>query len=69
MSIEDERNRPNMYFLGMSTVNGTGEIYVNENGECELFYIGCTSTSSVAPGIFSSSEGVGKMTFTLTLES
>lgn len=67
MTNPDEAQRNNMYFLGMSTVNGTGEIFVNEDGKCEIYYIGCTSSSAVAPGIFASSEGVGKAVFTITL--
>ena len=61
----DEANRPNMYFLGMSTLYGTGEIYQNEKGEYEFIYAGCTSTSPVAPNIFQSEVGMGIMTFTL----
>lgn len=66
-SEEDKCSRPNVYFMGMSTINGTGEIYINENGEYELFYVGCTSTSAMAPNIFGSSEGVGKVTFTIDI--
>ena len=67
MSNEDERSRHSLYFLGMSTVNGTGELYRNENGEYEFIYVGCTSTSAVAPAIFHSSEGMGTATFTLDI--
>jgi hypothetical protein len=67
LSNRDEAKRNNLYFLGMSTINGTGEIAVNEKGEYEFFYVGCTANSPVAPGIFESSEGVGKAVFTVTL--
>ncbi len=61
----DEAKRPHMYFLGMSTLYGTGEIYKNEKGEYEFIYAGCTSTSPLAPEIFQSEVGMGVMTFTL----
>ena len=61
----NEVGRPNLYFLGMSTLYGTGEIYQNEKGEYEFIYAGCTSPSPVAPGIFQSEVGMGIMTFTL----
>ncbi len=61
----DEANRPHMYFLGMSTLYGTGELYKNEKGEYEFIYAGCTSQSPLSPGIFQSEVGMGVMTFTL----
>ena len=61
-----EAERPNMYFLGMSTLNGTGEIEKTEDGQYRIIYGGCTANSPVAPGIFYSSEGMGIMTFTLS---
>lgn len=69
MNEINERKRPNIYFLGFSTVNGTGEIAKTPDGKgYEFFYIGCTSTAPVAPAIFESSEGVGKAVFTITVE-
>lgn len=62
-----EAERPNVYFLGFSTINGTGELERNENGDIEFVYVSCTSTSAVAPEIFYSSEGVGKATLSITV--
>lgn len=64
-----ERKRPNIYFLGFSTINGTGEIAKAADGKgYEFFYVGCTSTAPVSPAIFESSEGVGKAVFTIVTE-
>ena len=64
----DEWERRNVYFLGFSTINGTGEIPKSADGEgYEFFWVGCTSQTPVAPGIFESSEGVGKAVFTITV--
>ncbi len=69
LTCEEETTRPNMYFLGMSTIYGTGEIYKNEKGEYEFIYGGCTSTSPLAPEIFYSEVGMGVATFTLDILS
>ena len=69
LTNEDEGTRANMYFLGMSTMYGTGEIYKNENGEYEFIYGGCCSPSPIAPGIFASEVGGGIATFTIEIAS
>ena len=67
---EDEWTRRNVYFLGFSTINGTGEIAKNADGTgYEFFWVSCTCDSPVAPNIFYSSEGVGKAEFTITVKN
>ncbi len=70
LDIPEEANRHNICFMGISTINGTGEIAKTADGTgYEFFFIGCTTSSAVAPGIFYSSEGLGKVTFTVRAES
>ena len=65
---DDEWDRRNVYFLGFSTINGTGEIAKAESGQgYEFIYVSCTCDSPIAPNIFYSSEGVGKATFSITV--
>ena len=63
----DEWKRRNVYFIGFSTINGTGEIPKTADGTgYEFVWVACTCDTPVAPGIFQSSEGVGKAVFTVT---
>lgn len=55
----------NVYFLGMSTINGTGEIERAEDGSYRLVYAATTCASSVSPEIFSAEAGVGTLVFTV----
>ena len=59
------RNNTNCYFLGFSTVNGTGEIEKLPDGRYKFVYGACTSTSPVAPMIFYSSVGGGECIFSI----
>ncbi len=60
LDLPTEAERPNIYFLGFSTINGTGEIAKCADGSgYEFFFVGGTGSSSVAPGIFYGSEGLG----------
>ncbi len=68
LDIPSEAERPNIFFLGFSTINGTGEIAKNAEGKYEFFFVGGTGSSSVAPGIFYSSEGLGKVEFTVDVK-
>ncbi len=68
LDIPTEAERPNIFFLGFSTINGTGEIAKTEDGKYEFFFIGGTGSSSVAPGIFYSSEGLGRVEFTVEVK-
>ncbi len=63
----DEAKRNNICFMGFSTINRTGEIARTADGAgYEFFFVGCTTSSAVAPEIFYSSEGLGRVTFTVT---
>ena len=64
----DPRNalNKNVYFLGMATENGTGEIKQNDDGTYTVMYFATTCASSVAPEIFWSEGGVGIATLTLS---
>ncbi len=69
LDIPTEAERPNIYFLGFSTVNGTGELAKNADGTgYEFFFVGGTGSSSVAPGIFYGSEGGGYVTLTIQVK-
>ena len=61
-------NNTNCYFLGFSTVNGTGEIEKLPDGRYKFVYGTCTSKSPVAPAIFYSSIGGGECTFSITIQ-
>lgn len=65
--ITDKYNkeRQNCYFVGFSSINGTGEIERNADGSYTFLYACCTSNNSVAPDIFKSNIGLGTCTFTL----
>lgn len=65
---KDEWARRNVYFLGFSTLNGTGELARAADGNgYEFIWVSCTCDAPVAPNIFYSSEGMGKATFTLEI--
>lgn len=55
----------NLYFVGFSTLNGTGEIERLEDGSYRFIYAGCTSNSPVAPEIFYSNVGYGECVFSI----
>ncbi len=64
LDIPTEAERLNIFFLGFSTVNGTGEIAKTADGKAyEFYFVGGTGTASVAPDIFYSSEGGGYVRF------
>ncbi len=65
VDITDERteNNRNMYFLGMVTKDGTGEIPQNADGSFELMYLATDSKTPVAPEIFRAEAGYGVMRF------
>ncbi len=69
MDIPGEAERHNIFFLGFSTINGTGEIARCEDGSYEFYFVGGTGSSSVAPGIFYSSEGGGYVKLTVQVKS
>ena len=55
----------NIYFVGFSTINGTGEIERLEDGRYRFIYGGCTSDTPVAPQIFYSNVGCGECIFSI----
>ena len=59
-----EKNH-NTYFLGLCTLNGTGEIPRNEDGSYSLLYLATTSNSPVVLDIYYAEAGIGEWTFTL----
>ena len=65
VDVTDPRteNNRNMFFFGMITENGTGEIKRNEDGTYTIIYLATTCKTSVAPEIFSAEVGYGEMTF------
>ncbi len=62
---DDTANNPNCYFLGISTLDGTGELEHMGRGRFRAIYGVTTSKTPVAPDIFHSEVGVGvvEMTF------
>lgn len=56
----------NVYFLGISTVNGTGALQALGGGKYRAVYAATTSNSPIAPGIFHSKIGVGELTLDLS---
>ena len=58
-------NNHNVYFLGLCTLNGTGEIPRNEDGSYSLKYLATTSNLSGGLPIYHAEAGVGEWTFTL----
>ena len=59
-SSDNNRNR-NCYCLGMSTINGTGELEYRGDNNYYAIYGATTSNSPVAPDIFWSEIGVGEV--------
>jgi hypothetical protein len=62
-----ERNR-NTYFLGFTTLNGTGEIEKTADGKYQFLYFATTSNDSVVPAIWYAESGFGICTFALELK-
>lgn len=60
-STDNDRNK-NCYFLGICTINGTGELEHLGNGRYHAYYAASTSNSPVAPDIFFSEIGLGELT-------
>ncbi len=59
-----EKNK-NCYFLGISTIDGTGELECLGNNRFRAIYAATTCATPVAPEIFSSEIGVGELIFTI----
>ncbi len=68
-SIRGETARRNIFFIGFSTINGTGELAKTEDGTgYEFFFIGATGTLVTAPEIFQSDEGLGRVVLTIDVK-
>ncbi|MGO9112038.1 MAG: PEP-CTERM sorting domain-containing protein [Thermoguttaceae bacterium] len=62
----DNNHNENCYFLGISTLDGLGQIQYLGNNTYEAIYGASTANSPVSPDIWYSEIGVGKLTFTIT---
>jgi len=63
---KDNVNNKNCYFLGMSTLWGTGEIEYLGNQQWKMHYAATTCNTPVAPEIYYAEIGAGDMTLTVT---
>lgn len=63
-SKDNDANR-NCYFLGLSSLDGTGEIEYLGDHTYRAVYAATTSNSPVTPEIWHSEIGVGELTFTI----
>jgi len=61
----DNADNKNCYFLGISTIDGTGELEYLGNNTFHAIYGATTSDSPTAPAIFNSEIGVGDLVFTI----
>jgi hypothetical protein len=64
---KDELSNKNSYFLGISTLDGLGQIEQVGNNLYHAIYSASTSNTPVAPAIFASEVGVGELYFRLNL--
>lgn len=62
---KDDADNKNCYFLGISTIDGTGELEYLGNNTFHAIYGATTSNSPTAPAIFKSEIGVGDLIFTI----
>lgn len=58
-------NNHNVYFLGLCTLDGTGEIVRQADGSFRLVYLATTANQSAGMPIYAAEGGAGVMTFTL----
>lgn len=63
----DDPNSRNCYFLGLSTINGAGELEQSDTQGLQYtaIYGASTSNSAVAPDIFYSDIGIGRLDVTI----
>ena len=53
----------NVYFLGISTLNGTGELEYLGNNRYRAIYVATTCSAPIAPNIYTSEMGAGQLIF------
>ena len=58
----DNNNNTNCYFLGFSTLNGTGQFEYLGNNQWKGIYAATTSNSPLEPAIYYSEIGMGSLT-------
>lgn len=63
---KDNANNKNCYFLGISTINGTGELEYLGNNTFRAIYGASTANSPGGEEIWTSEIGVGELIFTIT---
>ncbi|MHB9038203.1 MAG: carboxypeptidase regulatory-like domain-containing protein [Armatimonadota bacterium] len=61
----DNNNNKNCYFLGMSTIDGKGELEYLGNDTYHAIYAAATSNTPISPEILYSEVGCGDLTFQL----
>ena len=64
----DEKDNRNSYFLGMSTIDGTGRMECLGKGKFRAFYGATTSNGPGQPHIWKSEIGVGEVNITFNQE-
>lgn len=67
-SSENDKDNKNVYFLGMSTIDGTGKIERLKDGRFHILYGATTSNGPGQPHIWKSEIGVGEAFFTFSKE-
>ena len=63
-STTDDKNNKNVYFLGLSTIDGTGKIERLSDGRFHALYGATTSNGPGQPDIWYSEIGIGELFFT-----
>ena len=65
---KDNLNNKNCYFMGMSTLDGTGELEYLGGNTYRAIYAATTSNTPFSPEIFYSEIGVGEIIFEIVPE-
>lgn len=65
----DNTSNKNCYFLGISTIDGTGELEYLGGNKFRALYAATTCNTAVAPEIFNAEIGVGELIFTIEPKS
>ncbi len=65
-TTQNNRTNRNVYFLGLSSVDGTGQLESTGPGSWRALYAATTSNGPTVPDIWHSQIGVGELTLKLT---